>query len=95
MLQLDRYLPRQDLNKDVVPPCDERFVPFNTMPRAASKFRNTEKTTVFATQSDRNDDAIINKNVSGQFYYGGNEIYLKPAIKGSTFMSLVTPRQTL
>jgi len=65
------------------------------MPRAASKFRNTDKTTVFATQTDRNDDAIINKNASGQFYYGGNEIYLKPAIKGTTFMSLSTPRQTV
>jgi len=48
-----------------VSPCEERFVSFNTMPRAASKFRNTEKTTLFATQSDRKDDAIIKKNIQG------------------------------
>lgn len=65
------------------------------MPKISSKFRNTEQTTVFATQADRRDDVLINKNISGQSYYGGNEIYLMPAIKGSFNMSLSTPRPNI
>lgn len=62
------------------------------MPRIASKYRNTERTTVFATQADRNDKAIIKENIQGQCYYGGNEVYLKPAVKGIISMQLNTSR---
>lgn len=38
---------------------------------------------------------MINKNPSGDTYYGGNEIYLRPAVKGTVNMSLTTARKKI
>lgn len=58
------------------------------MPAIASKYRRKDRTTIFATQAERDDKAIIKPSESGAQFYGGNEVYLYPQVKGSYNMDL-------
>ena len=63
------------------------------MPNIASKFKRRDRTTIFATQADRTDEAIITKT-QGDIFYGGNKVYIYPAIKGSVKMELQSEKVT-
>ena len=65
------------------------------MPTIASKYKNSSRTVMFDTQSPRDDSSIIKRSEGGNFYYGGNEQYVKPSVKGSVAMKTMTNRVNL
>ena len=64
------------------------------MPSIASKFKRNDRSTIFATQADRTDEAIIKKSEGGTHFYGGNEVYVWPYVKGSVKMELQSDRKS-
>ena len=65
---------------------EERFKTYETMPAIASKFRRRGRSTIFETQADRTDAAIIKPVDGGTHFYGGNEVYLWPKVHGNVSM---------
>ena len=52
------------------------------MPAIASKYKRRGRSTIFETQADRTDAAIIKPSEGGTHFYGGNEVYLWPQVHG-------------
>jgi hypothetical protein len=65
------------------------------MPVIASKYKRNTRTTVFETQAPRDDAGLIKRSEGGNFYYGGNEQYIRPQVKGSVVMRTMSDRAPL
>ena len=63
------------------------------MPAIASKYKRKGRSTVFETQAPRTDAGMV-KHSQGNHYYGGNEVYLYPKVKGSVSMGHQSERKT-
>ena len=64
------------------------------MPAIASKYKRRGRSTIFETQADRTDAAIIKPSEGGTHFYGGNEVYLWPQVHGKVNMQLQSERKS-
>ena len=65
------------------------------MPAIASKYRRGDAAPDLEKHTERDDAGLVRQDVQGALYYGGNEVYLYPKVKGMVAMKNYSKRKPL